>query len=1107
VAGRRRVPVGTGFLIRLRAASTLGVWEAAARAAAGAEVLTAVGLSKQIAEEQAALRRVATLVARATPPAEVFAAVTAEVGRLLKVDFTVLIRYDPDSTVTIIGTWTSTGAAAPTPVGTRLELGGRNVTSLVSQTGSPARMDDYADVSGALGEAGRGWGFRSAVGAPIRVEGRLWGVMTVAYTRAEPLPADTEARLADFTELIGTAIANAQARVELRGYAEEQAALRRVATLIARATPPEEVFAAVTAEVGRVLHPDVTILSRYDPEGVATILAAWSSTGAPAPTPAGTRFELGGRNVHTLVFETRRPARTVRAAASGPAADVFRLWGIRAAVGVPISVEGRLWGVMVAIFTSEQPLPAATETRLARFTELVATAIANAQARVELRGYAEEQAALRRVATLVARATVPAEVFAAVTAEVGRLLEVDFTHLCRYDPDGVATTAGIWNPTGGAEPVPGETRWSLGGWNVTTLVFRTGRPARIDDYADASGAGAVVGREWGFRSAVGVPISVEGRLWGFMLVAYTHEERLPADTEVRLAGFAELVATAIANAEGRAQLEDSRDELRRLADEQAALRRVATLVARGIPPAEVFAAVAHEVGSVLATDATVIVRLEPDGATTILARVGAHPAEFPVGSRWTPEPPLALAVALRTGRPARLDDFSQATDAYGDAIRRLGIRSGVATPIVVEGHLWGAIAVGTRREHLPADTEQRMAGFTELIGTAIANAEGHAQLEKSRDELRRLADEQAALRRVATLVARGIPPAEVFAAVAHEVGSVLDADGTVIVRLDPDGATTLVASVGAHLAELPVGSRWKPEPPVAVAVALRTCRPARCDNYSHAPGEYADAVRRLGLRSSVAAPIIVEGRLWGAIGAGARHGRLPVDTEHRMAGFTELIGTAIANADSRAQLTASRARIVTAADDARRRIERDLHDGTQQRLVALSLTLRLAQTTVPADLPQLQTRIGRVTDELTEATEELREIARGIHPAILSEGGLGPALRTLARRAAIPVEVKIRTDTRPAEPIEVAAYYVVSEALTNTTKHARASYAHVAVEERDGVLHLSMRDDGVGGADPAGGSGLIGLRDRVQALGGWIEVSSRPGDGTAIVVELPLQPA
>jgi signal transduction histidine kinase len=223
-----------------------------------------------------------------------------------------------------------------------------------------------------------------------------------------------------------------------------------------------------------------------------------------------------------------------------------------------------------------------------------------------------------------------------------------------------------------------------------------------------------------------------------------------------------------------------------------------------------------------------------------------------------------------------------------------------------------------------------------------------------------------------------------------------------------------------------------------------------------------------------------------------------------MAGFTELVGTAIANADSRTQLTASRARIVTAADDARRRIERDLHDGTQQRLIALGFELRLAQSTVPTQLPELHTRIGQIADELTAANEELRELARGIHPAILSEHGLGPALRALARRAAIPVELDIRTPTLDAtDPIGVAAYYVVSEALTNTTKHANASHAHVVVEERDGRLRLSIRDDGVGGADSSHGSGLIGLRDRVQALGGSIEVHSPPGEGTAIQANFP----
>jgi signal transduction histidine kinase len=380
------------------------------------------------------------------------------------------------------------------------------------------------------------------------------------------------------------------------------------------------------------------------------------------------------------------------------------------------------------------------------------------------------------------------------------------------------------------------------------------------------------------------------------------------------------------------------------------------------------------------------------------------------------------------------------------------------------------------------------------------------EIAASREELRWLADEQAALRRVATLVARGVPAAEVFAAVAQEVGSVLGADATTILRLDPDGRTTVLTRIGDAPDTFPVGSRWTLEPPLPAAVTLRTGQPARLDDFSRTSGDYGVRLRRTGIRSGISAPIVVEGRLWGAIAVGARRGHLPADTEQRMAGFTELVATAMANADSRAQLTASRARIVAAADATRRRIGRDLHDGTQQRLVSLGLELRMAHATVPAELPELRTQISQIANELTGAVEELREIARGIHPAILSEGGLGAALRTLARRVPIPVEVDIRTDTRPADRIEVAAYYVASEALTNTTKHAHAATAHITVDQRDTLLHLSIRDDGVGGADPTRGTGLIGLRDRVQALGGSIEVSSPPGAGTTILVQLPLQP-
>jgi signal transduction histidine kinase len=327
-------------------------------------------------------------------------------------------------------------------------------------------------------------------------------------------------------------------------------------------------------------------------------------------------------------------------------------------------------------------------------------------------------------------------------------------------------------------------------------------------------------------------------------------------------------------------------------------------------------------------------------------------------------------------------------------------------------------------------------------------------------------------------------------------------------RFEPDGTAVVVSDAGGEApVMLPVGMRLELRDYLAPAVVWRTGRPARVDEdvWSSASDPAAERLRELGIRSMVASPINVDGRLWGVVGVVTRREPFPPDTADRLADFTELVATAVGNAQSRAELAASRARIVAAADETRRRIERDLHDGTQQRLVSLGLELRLAQSLVPAGLPELETEIGGIADELTGVVEDLRETARGIHPAILSEGGLGPALRTLARRAAIAVELDVAAIARLPEPIEVAAYYVVSEALTNATRHAHASAVRIAVEERDDSLHLSIRDDGAGGADPARGSGLIGLRDRVEALGGSVEVSSPPGQGTLILVRLPLR--
>jgi GAF domain-containing protein len=724
-------------------------------AAAGAEVLTTVGPGEPIAEEQAALRRVATLVAGGAPPEAVFAVVAEEVGRLLEVDFTILSRCEPEGAQVSVGAWSTTGADVPFPVGTRVRLGGRNVVSLVVRTGRPARIDDYTAASGSVADAARGWRLRSAVGVPISVEGRLWGVMAVASGQEAPMPTATEGRLAAFTELVGTALANAQARLELRGFAEEQAALRRVATLVARAAPAEEVFAAVTAEVGRVLSSEVTLLSRYDPDGAATVVGTWTRTGAAPPIAVGGRFRLGARDLHTLVFRTHRAARIDDyTQASSVGVEMARRAGVGAGVGVPISVAGRLWGVIGVTSALGQPLPADTEARLAGFTELVGTALANAQARLELRGFAEEQAALRRVATLVAGAAPPEDVFAAVTAEVGRVLSVEFTALSRYGRDGTATVLGIWTGTGAAFPVPIGFQLGPGGRNVHTLVFATRRPARVDHYGQDAGSAPVLAA--GVRSSVGAPISVDGRLWGVMSVAAGHDRPLPADTEARLAAFTELVATAIANAEAQAAL------------------------------------------------------------------------------------------------------------------------------------------------------------------------------------------------------------------------------------------------------------------------------------------------------------------------------------------------------------AASRVRIVVAADAARRRIESDLHDSVQQRLLSLALQIRAAQTVVPPGADEVTAQLDAVAAEIGDVLDELREIARGLNPPALAAGGLGPALKTLARRSAVPVRLDVRVDGRLPAQIELAAYYVIAEALTNAAKHAGASDADVQVDSGEGVLRVRVRDDGRGGADLSRGSGLVGLTDRVEALGGRLALHSPLGAGTAVQVVLPL---
>jgi signal transduction histidine kinase len=544
-----------------------------------------------------------------------------------------------------------------------------------------------------------------------------------------------------------------------------------------------------------------------------------------------------------------------------------------------------------------------------------------------------------------------------------------------------------------------------------------------------------------------------------------------------------------------ARLRRNVGESARLSREQAGLRRVATLVARGAQPREVFAAVSDEIARLLEPDLTTLVRFEADGTATFLAGGGWQGRGMSVGR--TMAVPRSLE-PLRDGSVVRIDDLRQRPD-MSETVEKQGLLGVVGCPIVVEGRVWGALGVGSRVGAFPASTERRLVDCTELIGTAIANTE-------SRSEILRLLAEQGALERVATLVATGPTPAEVSRAVAEELRELLGVEDAGVCRFEPDGASVLVVGIGDNLGQWLPGTRWPLDDIDSSSEVWRTGRPSRfdADRWQRARGPVSARLRRLGVHSTVASPVTVDGRLWGSVMAWSSGTSLPGDTEQCVARFTDLVAMAIRNAENQRQLAASRARIVAASDEARRRIERDLHDGAQQRIVSLGLELRLAQAGVPDELPEVRAALDRVVDELGHLLDELRETARGIHPAMLADGGLQPALRTLARRAPVPVELDLTTDGRFPEPVEVAVYYVVSEALTNAAKHATASHVAVSLAERDGALQLSVQDDGVGGADPQGGSGLVGLRDRVEALGGSIDVESPKGAGTRVAVRLPV---
>jgi signal transduction histidine kinase len=544
-------------------------------------------------------------------------------------------------------------------------------------------------------------------------------------------------------------------------------------------------------------------------------------------------------------------------------------------------------------------------------------------------------------------------------------------------------------------------------------------------------------------------------------------------------------------------------DLATLVEEQAALRRVAVTVATESAAERVFDVVTEEVARLLGADAANLVCFGPGSGEGVIVGKWSEPGvEIPGGGTVVV---IAAGSALdrvaRTGAPSRMatDDPGVPRELH-ERLVALGVTSLVAAPIVVSGEIWGALVVSVTRDlQFEPNAEERLGKFAGLVAVAIANTQ-------AREDLAALADEQTALSRVAVAVATEEQPERLFDVVSEEIGRLFGADAGAVVRYadDLDGAVIVGVWQRVGQIDVPLGVRL-PFEGGAIARVAQTGRTARIDLDAE-PSDLRERMLAAQVSSGVAAPIVVSGRLWGAtsISNGGDHGPFPPGVEERLEKFTSLVAVALANAEAREELTASRARIVQAGDAERRRLERNLHDGAQQRLVSLSLRLRIAESRLAEDPTAAAELLAEASDELALGLEELRELARGIHPAILTDHGLTPAVEALAARATMRVDVNGLPPQRLSEPIEAAAYYVVAEALANVAKYASANHARVDLACDDGLLAVEVSDDGVGGADPDRGSGLRGLSDRVEALGGRLRVSSERGRGTTVRAELPL---
>jgi GAF domain-containing protein len=855
---------------------------------------------------------------------------------------------------------------------------------------------------------------------------------------------------------------------------DDRRALLKIAALVSQGAPEQEVFAAVTEAVAKLTGATAVPIFRFEPGDLMRLLAVWTESRVAQPIDQRAPMGTAMRSMR----DTPRPMRLDPLPEDAAFSEVGDAMGVSAVVAVPILVERAVWGVVMACYEAQDQIHPDTVRRIDEFIGMVSVALLNAERRTYLQQLIDQQEALRLIGALVASDAPERDVLDAVVQHTARLLRADIAVVVGFhdDQDGEVLASA------GQAGVEIGTRWPTTGEGSIPTVLKTGRSARIEDLTGLKGVWPAIGSRLGMASSAAAPITIDGRVWGALAVGSTAGPLSPR-IEEQLTSFADLAGSAVAGSHARGQL-------RLVAEEQGALRRVAELVARGAGQDELFQSVATEAFHLIDRIGITLMRQDPGMVFPVVA---IHEGPVPVGTSVviTDEDQGIVANVVRTGRAVRQDNYDR---LRGRAWARdeFGVSSGVGVPITVGGRVWGVLGATTQvNEPLPDDVEHRLDQFARLIAAALANAQ-------AREELEERAAEQSALRRVAELVARAEDPQRIFDTVTREAAQLLGGMPTTLLRFEPGREFVLLATAGGPA---PPGTRIQ-YPAGSVADRVRhSGRGERIDDYGTEPD--ADLAVQIGVRAAVQVPVMVGGSTWGMLSATSPDKPLPPATTRRLVQFADVIGAAVANADSRAQLRASRARLVATADETRHRVQRDLHDGAQQRLVQSVISLKLARRALAEDDREA---LAELLDDSLEKAEraiaDLRDLVRGILPGSLSLSGFAAAAETLARDLPIPVDVDVDVPRLPVG-LETTAYFITAEALTNVVKHAAATRAGMIARVDGDELLLEIHDDGRGGAE-AGGSGLTGLRDRVDALEGTLRIESPAGGGTRLRATLPL---